>query len=440
MYENSNKEVFKMSIPIFFELLLQLLVGNIDQIMVAQYSQNAVAAISNGNQLMNIIIVVLNSMSVGTTIMITRCFGTNKPTLAKIVANVSMYCLAIFSIIITIILFLFSKNIFLLLNVPQEIMNETISYTLIVGSFILIQSIYMVFSAILRSYNLMKEITIVAVIMNTLNIIGNAILINGWFGFPQLGIAGAAISTDISKLIGLILIFIIFLKKTDLNIYFLKFKFFSFKMLKKVLLIALPSGGEALSYQLSQLAILTLVNTMGTQVITARSFCNILANITYVYSIAIGQATQILVGYLYGKKDFLSIIKRIRFAIIVSLCISVSATFAIYLGCDYIMLLFTQDNFVISLCANVMLIEILLEIGRSINITMVKSLVATQDVNFPVIICMFSAWAIAVGLSYLFGIHLKWGLLGVWLAMAIDECFRGLVFIFRFKQGNWRKV
>lgn len=75
MYQNTSKEIFKMSIPMFFELLLQLLVGNIDQIMVSHYSQGSVAAIGNGNQIMNIIILVLSSMTVATTVLISRYFG-----------------------------------------------------------------------------------------------------------------------------------------------------------------------------------------------------------------------------------------------------------------------------------------------------------------------------------------------------------------------------
>ena len=75
VYDNSAKGVFKMSVPIFFELLLQLMVGNMDQIMVSRVSQNSVAAIGNANQVMNIIIIVLNSMSVATTIMISKAMG-----------------------------------------------------------------------------------------------------------------------------------------------------------------------------------------------------------------------------------------------------------------------------------------------------------------------------------------------------------------------------
>lgn len=433
MYQNTSKEVFKMSIPIFFELLLQLLVGNIDQIMVSHYSQNSVAAINNGNQVMNIIIIVLNCMSVATTILITRAFGAGDRKQADKVSNVSVYSLSAFSVAVTIAILLCSRAIFKILSVPEEIMNETCGYTMIVASFVLVQAVYMVIAAILRSYNLMKEITIVALIMNGLNIIGNAVLIHFY------GIIGAAVSTDISKLIGLILIIIVFIRKTDMSLSFLRLKNFSFDVLKRLMLIAIPSGGEALSYNLSQIYILRFVNTFGVAVIASRGYCNILANIAYVYSMAIAQATQILVGYLYGKGDHRSISVRVRNSCLISLAVSISITVLLLFNSDFVVGLFTSEREILDLCHKVLMVEIVLEIGRSINITMVKCLVATGDVNVPVIFCMFSAWVVAVGLSYVFGIRMQYGLVGIWCAMACDECLRGTAFIIRFIQGKWKK-
>lgn len=438
--KTNSKEIFKMSIPIFMELLLQLLVGNIDQIMVSRYSQASVAAIGNGNQIMNIIIIVLSSMSVGTTILITQYMGANDKSKTNVVSNVSVYSLCFFSFIVTGLLFFFNRQLFSWLKVPSEIMDETCNYTLVVGSFIIVQALYMVITAILRSFNKMKEIMFVAIIMNSLNILGNAILINGLFGMPRLGILGAAISTDISKLVGLVLIIIILLKKTNMNFAFLKLKHFSAFMTKKLMLIALPSGGEALSYNLSQLCILKFINILGTLVIATRVYCYILANIAYVYSNAIAQATQIVVGYLMGKGDYDTVEKRVWASALISIAVSVTITVLLYLNCDFVMSMFTKEQFIIELAKKVLLVEIFLEIGRSVNITMVKCLVATGDINIPVIVCMFSAWIIAVGLSYVFGIVLGWGLVGIWIAMAIDECLRAIIFTFRFKSGKFKDV
>ena len=117
-----NKTIFMMSLPIFVELLLQLLVGNIDQFMISKYSQEAVAAIGNGNQIMNIVIVVLNVMSVSTTILISQYLGAKNKSKGSEVSTASLLISSVFSILITILVILFNKQLFMWLKVPNEIL------------------------------------------------------------------------------------------------------------------------------------------------------------------------------------------------------------------------------------------------------------------------------------------------------------------------------
>lgn len=120
----SSKDVFKMSIPIFIELLLQLLVGNVDQFMLSHYSQNAVAAIGNGNQIMNVVIIVLNVMSVATTVLISQYLGANDKRKINEVCNVSLVVIGIASFITTLLVTIFYKQIFLWLKIPEDIFKE----------------------------------------------------------------------------------------------------------------------------------------------------------------------------------------------------------------------------------------------------------------------------------------------------------------------------
>ena len=105
------------------------------------------------------------------------------------------------------------------------------------------------------------------------------------------------------------------------------------------------------------------------------------------------------------------------------MAVSVSLTVIMMFNSNMILGIFTSEQFILDLCKKILMVEIVLEVGRSINISMVNSLVATGDVNIPVILCLFSAWIIAVGLSYVLGIKLGMGLIGIWIAMATDECF-----------------
>ncbi len=216
MNDMSQKAVFKMSVPIFIELLLQLLVGNVDQIMISRYSQASVAAIGNGNQIMNIVIIVLNVTSVASTILISQYLGAQNRRKIAETCNVSLLMIAVFSVFATLFITFGHTMIFTWIKIPQEILQEAGSYLSIVGLFVIVQGIYITFAAILRSFGFMKQVMYVSVVMNVINIAGNAVLINGLFGLPQLGIVGAAISTDISKLIGLVILYRLFRKNINI--------------------------------------------------------------------------------------------------------------------------------------------------------------------------------------------------------------------------------
>lgn len=432
MEQNSTKKVFKMSIPIFIELLLQLLVGNIDQIMISQYSQGSVAAIGNGNQIMNVVIIVLNVMCISTTILISRYLGANDQRKIIEICNVSLLVLLIISFVMSFILIVGNHWIFTWMQVPQEVLTEAGHYLAVVGLFVFVQGLYMNFAAILRSFGYMKEVMFVAAVMNIINICGNAILINGLFGFPRLGILGAALSTNMSKLIGLLLIFWMFRKYLSIRISKKYLHPFPMQTLKQMLHIGVPSGGEELSYNISQICILKFINLFGTAVIATKVYCSILANIAYVYSMALSQATQIMVSYFMGANEKELVKKHVWTTLGISMVIALSITGLLYFNSDHIFRIFTDDPMILALGKKILFIEFFLEIGRTVNIVMTKCLVAVGDVMFPVFTGIICMWSLAVGFSYIIGIHMGYGLVGIWIAMAIDECIRGIVFIFRF--------
>lgn len=438
---NKNKNIFKMSIPIFIELMLQLLVGNIDQIMVSQYSSDWVAAIINGNQIMNLVIIVLNMTCMATTVVLSQYLGSQNKKESSKTCSLSIFMIGAASLLITAVLLLCYKSIFNFLHVQPEIMKDTSQYLIINATFIVVQGLYLCFASILRTYTLMKEVMFVSIIMNLLNIAGNAILINGWLGFPQMGVTGAAISTVISKTIGLFLIIILYIKLVKLPIGLRFLHPFPKHILNKLCKLALPSGAESLSYNLSQMYILSVINAFGSTMVTAtKGYCSIFANFAYVYAIAISQATQIVLGYLIGAQKIDALNKRVWSTLKVCLLVCVGITIILYLNSDFVFLMFTSDPEVLALGKRILFLEIILEIGRAVNILMTRSLIAVGDAKTPMIFGITCHWIIAYAFSFLFGQIFHWGLEGVWLAMAIDECVRGLIYTIKFKMGTWKKI
>ena len=100
--------------------------------------------------------------------------------------------------------------------------------------------------------------------------------------------------------------------------------------------------------------------------------------------------------------------------------------------------LFSTDARVIELGARIMCVEVVLEIGRALNIVLVSALQAAGDIRFPVFTGIVSQWLIGVGMGWLLGVRLGWGLCGLWIAFALDECLRGVIFLLRWRGGKWR--
>ncbi|MFR7476491.1 MATE family efflux transporter [Frisingicoccus sp.] len=434
-----NSYLFKMSVPIFVELLLQLLVGNIDQIMVSHYSQASVAAIVNGNQIMNIIIITMNMLCMATTVVLTQCLGAEDDYKSNQLCVLSMMVIGTVSLISTFVALFLNRPIFRLMNIDSAILHETCLYLMIVGGFSMVQGLYLNFAAILRSHTRLKEVMAVSILMNVLNIIGNAILINGLFGFPRLGIIGAAISTVISKSIGLICIYIVFRKCTKIELKFKYLKQGSKEMLFKLLKIGIPSGAENFSYNLSQICILSVINPYGAAVTATKGYCSLLANFAYVYAIAVSEAVQIVIGYLLGGGKVEEVEKKVWWTLKISIAVCVGMMFIIWLFSHSVLGIFTRDGEMLALGKQVLFIDIFLEFGRAINILMTKSLISVGEIKLPICVGISFHWAVALLLSCILGGILHLGLQGVWVAMAIDECSRGLIYFLRFRTNKWKK-
>ena len=437
---NTNRNLFFMSLPIFVELLLQLLVGNIDQMMVSRVSQQSMASIVNANQIMNLVIIVLSMASTAATVILSQYLGAEDKANSSRTCMVSILMITVVSLLSTLLVFAGYKPLYKALRVPEEIFDEASLYLLIVGACITVQGLYLIFSAIIRAFAMMKEVMIVSIVMNVMNIIGNAILINGWFGMPRLGAVGAAVSTDISKLVGLGLMILLFVKRTNVKLGLRFLKPFPVQIMKKLCLLAVPSGVESFSYNMSQMCILGIVNSFGTMVTVTKGYCSIFANLAYVYAMAIASATQIVLGYLIGAKKIDLIQKRVNATQKVALAACVGLAVLLFLGSNYIFLIFTDDPEIIALGRRILFIEIFLEIGRAVNIVMTKCLIAVGDAVTPTVVGVSFQWGVAFVGAWVFGIIFGWGLEGVWVAMAIDECLRGLIFAVHFKKERWKKV
>lgn len=434
-----NSSLLKLSWPILLELLLQILVGNVDQLMISHYSQPAVAAIGNANQIINIVIILLTVTSTANTILLSQYLGARNNLKIAEICTVSLVLNALFSLITSVVLLLFGKTLLQWLQVPVDILEEASLYLKIVGGGIILQGIYFSLVSSFRGFSYIKMTLVVSIIMNIFHVGSNYVLIFGMGAIPALGVLGVSISTNLSKFLGLVILLVLFFRYLKIELSWRYLKPFPWDSAKKILSIAVPSGAETLSYQLSQTFIMKIVNVFGLIVINTKIYVYIMAMFCYSYALAISAAMQIVMGYLIGEKNFGQVSTTVWKAIGIATLITGLITTTLYFNSDIVFRIFTDNEEILKLGQQIFFIEIFLEIGRAVNIVMVRALQAAGDIKTPVTVGIGGMWFIAVLGAYILGIVLNFGLVGVWIAMALDEIIRALIFIYRWQSGRWQQ-
>lgn len=434
-----KSRLFKLAGPIFLEILLMLTIGIVDTLMLSQHSDNSVAAVGVVNQLLNMVFLLFNVTTTGTAVMCSQYFGAKDNKKFIQVVGTSLAFNAFIGISISAVLFFFGKNLLVLMDIRPDLMPEAATYMHIVGGFGFFQAISFTISAILRSANRPQFAMQVMIVINLLNALGNYALIFGHFGFPALGVEGAAISTSCCRGVAMLLFFFVLFKRLVKRIPLAYFRPFPFKTLKDVLKIGMPSAAEQISYDASQVVIVYFINMLGNEVLAARVYVMNIVTIGYIFSLAVAQATAVCTGNLVGagKKQaayFLSWYAWRR-----SMLITLVASSVAYLLGRSILDVFTENEVIIAIAMSALLVDILLEQGRATVLMFLFCLRSVGDVIVPVVVALFCMWFFAVFCGYLFGIVFGLGLAGMWFAFALDECSRGAILALRWRTQKWKE-
>ena len=433
-----KKNLISLIIPIFFELLLVTIVGNIDTIMLGYYSDEAVGAIGGITQLLNIQNVIFSFINMATAILTAQFLGAKDYKRVKQVISVSLVLNVLLGLILGGIYLFFWESLLQKINLPAELIGIGKYYFQMVGGLCILQGIILSCGAILKSHGRPTETLIINVGVNILNIIGNAFFIFGWLGMPVLGPTGVGISTVISRGIGCVAAFYMMCKYCNFTFKKKYIKPFPFKIVKNILSIGFPTAGEHLAWNVGQLMIVAMVNTMGTTIIASRTYLMLISSFTMTLSIALGQGTAIQVGHLVGAGEIKEVYHKCLKSLKIAFIFAFVTTSFVFLFRKPIMSIFTTNPDILKVSLKIFPLMILLEMGRVFNIVIINSLHAAGDIKFPMFMGITCVFSVAVLFSYLFGISLGWGLAGIWLANAMDEWIRGLAMYFRWKSKKWQ--
>ncbi|AVM53785.1 putative MATE family efflux protein [Bacteroides zoogleoformans] len=435
--ENLKKRLAKLAAPIFIETLLIMMLGAVDTFMLSRYSDNSVAAVGVVNQIIMLTFLVFEVINLGTSVLCSQYLGAKLHKNVVQVVGVSILMNFVVGITVSLILYFCARPILQLMGLTSTLMEDGMDYMRIVGAFAFFQALSLTLSASLRSANKAVYPMMVTVIVNILNIVGNYSLIFGCFGFPELGVEGAAISTAFSRGVSMIILFVILFRKHIPRFPMAYFRPFPWTELKNLLKVGLPSAGEQLSYSSSQVVITYFINILGVEALATRTYCVNIIMFAYLFSISMAQGGAICIGHLIGERKPRAAFLMGKYVMKKSVMITVLLSGILALFGHSIFGWLTSNPEIIRMGAIILFIDIVLEIGRPINIFATNALRAAGDVNYPFYVGLVMQWSVAVGVGYFFGIFLGWGIYGMWIAFLLDENIRGFIFVRRWYSMKW---
>lgn len=431
--------LFALTWPIFLELFLFTLIGITDTFMLSGVSDQAVSAVGAANQFLFIAILVLEVVGNGASIVVAQYIGSKKMHDAAKVGAIAVTLNLMIGILISVGFVLYGNALLRSVNLQGEILAMAQSYTAIVGGGLFLQAIINTLASIIRTYGFTRESMYISLGINIIHVIGNYLLIFGNFGFPQLGVEGAAISTVLSRGLGLLIFFWAFYRLIEVKVSLMDYFTLTKSYVSKICRVGIPSAFEQITYHACQSVFLYYVTFLGAAALASRQYVMNISMFIYLFSVAIGMGTAIITGRLVGagRRDeaYGRVWKSLRWGLVYTVVINT----VIIIFREPIMRLFTEDPDILRISTQIILLSILLETGRVFNIVLINSLRAAGDAQFPVYMGLISMVGISLPLGYVLAFHANMGLAGVWLAVAADEWIRGIVMFFRWRSKAWER-
>ncbi len=438
--DNRKMTLFALAWPMFVETFLRLLLGNVNVFMLSRYSEDAVGAVGVSNQIISMVLVIYSIVGTGTAIIISQYIGAGKKDTASKAAGTAIVFNLTMGMILSLLLSFFSRQILIAVRLPAELMGYASQYIVIVGAASFIQALTATMSSIIRSYGYTKFPMYVALGMNLFNIMGCYLAVFRPFGLPSYGVSGVAASVVTSNILGVTALSWMLFRKLRITFSLKSFRPFPIDVLRNIFKIGAPAAGEYISYNFSQMAVTYIIAVLGAVAINTKIYVQNLTFFIHILGLTVGQATQILVGYNIGAGNVAEAKKLCMKGFKIALASNTTMSLVFLMLRISLLGIFTSNPEQIKLGSIILIADVVIELGRPFNHIIANALRGAGDVRYPALLGIASMWGIGVVYSYIFGIHLRMGLLGVWVAFAFDEWLRGLLILKRWRSGSWQRM
>ena len=434
----SNKSLKAMIIPLFLEQLLVMLVGMADTLVVSYAGEAAVSGVSLVNQFNTIFIYLFTALASGGAVVISQYIGRKANDDAGKSASQLLSFSTVFSILIAVLVLIGNERMLRLMfgRVEDSVMQACITYLRISAYSYPALAIYNSGAALFRSMGKTSVTMYLSVASNIINVIGNQI---GVFVF-HAGVAGVAYPSLIARTFSAVVITVLCFQRKNEVFYRCKWIFqWNGDFMKQILRIALPNGMENGIFQLVKVALSSMVALFGTYQIAANGVAQSIWSLAALAGVAMGPIFITVIGQCMGNGDTKTADDYFRKLTRITLLLSSAWNLLIFLLTPLFVRFYALEPETKQLVILLVLIHNLFNaVAYPFSGALSNGLRAAGDVKFTMYVSVISTVAVRLMLSWVFGIVLQMGVIGIAIAMVCDWSLRAVIFFWRQKSGKWK--
>jgi putative MATE family efflux protein len=435
----NNRALFHLLWPLIIEQILAVTMGAADTIMVSSVGEFAVSGVNIVDNINNLLVIAFIALSTGGAVVTSQYIGRRDLKNASLASKQLVYIVTLISLVIMVITLSLRRPIISLLygNIASDVMDAALTYFLITALSYPFLAIYNANAALFRAAGNSGITMWIALLVNIINIGGNA-----FFVFVlNMGVAGVALSTLLSRIAAAIVLMILLVRnrKGSLSLTGIHKIRFVRPMIGNILNVGVPNGLESSMFQIGRLLTQRIFTTFGTMAIAANAIASVINSFSFMPGMAYCIALLTIVGQCVGAGDYEAAkketLKIMKLTYITMFVIGI----LIYVFMENLLNFFSLSAETHELAKSFLRVHcISMIIGWPMSFALPNALRAAGDVRYVMIIATISMWTVRVSAAYLLTYPLGIGPLGVWLAMGGDFLVRGICYFTRWRHGHWQ--
>lgn len=438
-YLFSNVDLKKLILPLVFEQALGITVGMADTMMISSVGEAAVSGVSLVDMFNMVILSVLSALSTGGAVVVSQHLGAGRGAEGRRSAKQLLFTVVVASSLIGILAILLRSGLLQLFygSIEADVRQAALVYLVICALSFPFLGLYNSCAALFRAMGRTSITFKVSIIGNIINVVGNAICI---FGL-KMGVAGVALPTLLARAVMGIILYIL-LKNPQYEICFDRDPFqIDMGIIRKILYIGIPSGIENGIFQLGRVIVVSIISGFGTVQIAANGVANSLDSMGCIVGSAMSLAMITVIGRCVGAEDQEQIRYYTRKLLMITYISTIVINSIMLLNLHPILALYGLGTETTELAYILVMIHNgVAMLLWPLSFTFPNMLRASNDVRFPMVASIFSMFVFRIGFSYVFGVWMQMGAIGVWIAMVFDWVFRVICFIARYLHGDWKRT